>query len=70
VPEDTECVITIGGDGTLIQAARDHGLLLFLNSMIETSLSFIHFAFSLRGRPISALTGMGRRLSAVRRISP
>lgn len=23
VPEDTECVITIGGDGTLIQAARD-----------------------------------------------
>ncbi len=22
-PEDTECVITIGGDGTLIQAARD-----------------------------------------------
>ncbi|MDO5350440.1 MAG: NAD(+)/NADH kinase [Lachnospiraceae bacterium] len=23
VPEDTDCVITIGGDGTLIQAARD-----------------------------------------------
>ena len=23
VPEDTECVITLGGDGTLIQAARD-----------------------------------------------
>ena len=23
VPEDTQCVITIGGDGTLIQAARD-----------------------------------------------
>lgn len=23
VPEETECVITIGGDGTLIQAARD-----------------------------------------------
>ena len=23
VPKDTECVITIGGDGTLIQAARD-----------------------------------------------
>ena len=44
---------------------QDRGLLLFLNSMMETSLSFIHFAFSLRGRPISALTGMGRRLSAV-----
>ena len=23
VPEDTECVLTLGGDGTLIQAARD-----------------------------------------------
>ena len=23
VPEDTQCIITIGGDGTLIQAARD-----------------------------------------------
>lgn len=23
VPEDTECIITLGGDGTLIQAARD-----------------------------------------------
>ena len=23
VPADTECIITIGGDGTLIQAARD-----------------------------------------------
>ncbi|MCI9102989.1 MAG: NAD(+) kinase, partial [Lachnospiraceae bacterium] len=23
LPKDTECVITIGGDGTLIQAARD-----------------------------------------------
>ena len=23
VPEDTECVITLGGDGTFIQAARD-----------------------------------------------
>lgn len=23
VPEDTDCIITIGGDGTLIQAARD-----------------------------------------------
>ena len=23
VPEDTQCVITVGGDGTLIQAARD-----------------------------------------------
>ena len=23
VPEDVECVITLGGDGTLIQAARD-----------------------------------------------
>lgn len=23
VPADTECVITLGGDGTLIQAARD-----------------------------------------------
>ena len=23
VPGDTECVITLGGDGTLIQAARD-----------------------------------------------
>ena len=23
IPEDTQCVITLGGDGTLIQAARD-----------------------------------------------
>ncbi|MBQ5699236.1 MAG: NAD(+)/NADH kinase, partial [Lachnospiraceae bacterium] len=23
VPKDTECVITLGGDGTLIRAARD-----------------------------------------------
>ena len=23
IPEETECVITLGGDGTLIQAARD-----------------------------------------------
>ena len=23
MPEDTQCIITIGGDGTLIQAARD-----------------------------------------------
>ena len=34
VPEETECIITIGGDGTLIQAARN--LAAFYNLLVAS----------------------------------
>jgi len=35
IPQDTQCIIVLGGDGTLLQAARDVWISLFLESIWE-----------------------------------
>ena len=41
LPEDTECVITLGGDGTLIQAARD----MYLRDIPVMGVNLGHLGF-------------------------